>query len=94
MDATSRHRWFGVLVLAAALAMLIAGETVLSGRLKGFGFLVYWFICFGLTCMAILIAILDLRALGLRTRREQRDLLENTLNEIQSDAKNKSKRAG
>jgi hypothetical protein len=93
LNATARRRWAGVVVLGAALTMLLAGETVLKNQLKDFGFLIYWLVCFGFTCLAIIIAFLDLRALGLRTRREQRDLLENTLNKIQSDAENKQKKA-
>jgi hypothetical protein len=91
LDATRRRRWFGALVLIAALLMLIAGETVLQGRLKDLGFLIYWLVCFCLTCVAIFIAFLDVRALGLRTRREQHQLLETTLKKIQTDAQAKRK---
>jgi hypothetical protein len=72
--------------------MLIAGESVLRGRLRDFAFVVYWLACFGLTCLAILIAFLDVRALGRQTRQEQRDLLKTTLDKIQLDAKKKQKR--
>ena len=91
LDATVRRRWFGAIVLIAAMLMLIAGETVLQGRLKDFGFLLYWTLCFGFTCLAILIAFLDVRALGRRTRQEHHDLLESTLKEIQTDARDKRK---
>ena len=33
LDATARRRWFGAVVLLAALGMLICGETVLRGKL-------------------------------------------------------------
>jgi hypothetical protein len=91
MSATTRRRWIGAIVLTAALLMLIAGETVLQGRLKDLGFVLYWTLCFGFTCGAIVIAFLDVRALGLRTRKEQHDLLESTLKKIQTDARNKRK---
>jgi len=91
LDATARRRWFGAIVLIAALLMLIAGETVLQGRLKDLGFLLYWMLCFGFTCLAILVAFLDVRALGRRTRQEHHDLLESTLKEIQTDARDKRK---
>jgi hypothetical protein len=91
LDATARRRWFGAIVLTAALLMLIAGETVLQGRLKELGFLLYWALCFGFTCLAIIVAFLDVRALGRRTRQEQRDLLESTLKKIQRDARDKRK---
>jgi len=82
-----RRRWLGVLVLAGALAMLIVGETVLQGRLHNRAFLAYWLVCFALTGSAILVAFLDARALRRQTRQEAHDLLQNTLNEIASDAR-------
>jgi|SRR6516165_3772959 hypothetical protein len=91
LDVTTRRRWVGAIVLTAALLMLIAGQTVLQGRLKAFGFLVYWTLCFALTCLAIVIAFLDVRALGRRTRQEQHDLIESTLKKIQTDARDKRK---
>jgi len=90
-EATTRRRTFGVVVLGVALVMLIAGQTVLKGRLQEVGFLIYWVVCFGFTCLAIITAFLDLRALGLQARQQQRDLLKNTLNKIQSDAEKKQK---
>lgn len=86
LDATARRRWFGVLVLAAALLMLIAGETVLKAQLKDFGFLIYWLVCLCFTFLAIVVAFLDVRALGRRVRQERHQLLETTLNQIQADA--------
>ena len=94
LDATARRRWFGTIVLATALGMLIAGETVLNGRLKDLGFLIYWLACVGLTCLAMVVAFLDLRALGRRAREEHHQLLESTLNQIRSDARKKRRREG
>jgi peptidoglycan/LPS O-acetylase OafA/YrhL len=86
-DATTRRRWLGILVLIAALAMLIAGETVLQGRLQNVPFVLYWLLCLILTAAAIIIAFLDARALRRQTREEARDLLQSTLKEIETDAK-------
>jgi len=94
LDATARRRWFGALVLLAALGMLIGGETVLKGRLGNLAFIFYWLICLGLTGLAILIAFLDARALQRRTRQEQRELFETTLKEIETEAKAKPGRPG
>ena len=74
--------------------MLVVGETVLKSRLKDLPFLVYWLICFVLTGLAILVAFLDARAVGRRTRREARDLLETTLGRIETNAKHKPARLG
>lgn len=92
LGATARRRWFGVIVLVAALAMLIAGQTVLKGLLKDLGFLSYWLVCLSLTFVAMVVAFLDVRALGRRTRQERHQLLEKTLNQIQADARKKRNR--
>src|SRR5215813_11202253 len=93
MDETARRRWFGGLVLAGALGMLVAGETLLKGKLLGKAYWVYWLVCFFLTGLAMLVAFRDARAMLQRTGREQRDLLENTLKEIKSDAQERRKAA-
>ena len=92
LDATARRRWLGGVALVAALAMLISGETILKGRLKEIGFLVYWLVCFVFTGVAIVIAFLDARAVQSRTRREQRDLFETTLRQIENEARGKRPR--
>src|SRR5258708_4984179 len=92
LNATTRRRWFGALTLLAALCMLVAGETFLKTRLGPLTFLLYWFVCFGLTSLAIFIAFLDARALQRRTRQQARDLLANTLKEIEADAQAKPRR--
>jgi membrane protein implicated in regulation of membrane protease activity len=87
LDATIRRRWFGAVVLLAALGMLICGETVLKGKLGDLTFIAYWLVCFALTGLAIVVAFLDARALQRQTRQEQRDLFETTLKEIQAEAR-------
>jgi membrane protein implicated in regulation of membrane protease activity len=92
LDVTARRRWFGAIVLLAALGMLICGVTVLEGRLGNLAFFAYWLVCFGFTGLAILIALVDARALRYRIRQQQRDLFEATLKEIEAEAKAKSRR--
>jgi hypothetical protein len=89
LDATARRRWFGVIALAAALAMLLGGQTVLKEKLKNLMFVCYWMVCFGFTCLAILVALWDARALRRRTSREHRDLFEATLKEIEAKTRTK-----
>jgi len=86
LDATARRRWLGALALFLALAMLIAGETVLDGKLGVWAFLVYWLICSILTGAAVLVAFADARAVAQRTHQEHRELLERTLKEIETEA--------
>jgi hypothetical protein len=89
LDSTVKRRWFGGIALFGAIAMLICGETVLKTTLGGGAYLVYWLICFIMTGLAIVIAFMDVRALQHRIRAEHRDLIEGTIERIQSDAKEK-----
>ncbi len=89
LDATARRRWFGVIVLVAALAMLICGETVLKEKLQNLTFVCYWVVCLGFTSLAILLALLDARSLRRRISQEHRDLFEDTLRQIETNAKTK-----
>src|SRR5438874_1619238 len=93
LDGTARRRWFGAVVLFAALVMLVAGETALKGRLGDVAFIIYWLACFGLTSVAIVVAFLDVRAVRGRIREEQRKLLEATLKRIETEAKTKPDRS-
>jgi len=92
-DSTVRRRWVGAVLLFAALAMLIAGQTFLKTRLTEVAFLVYWLVCFLFTSAAILVAYIDARAVQIKTRREARKLIETTLNNIQTDANQRPTRA-
>ena len=82
MNPKTRRRWFGALCLLAAIAMLIAGETVLKGRLSALGFLFFWLVCFVITVLAMYAALVDARAVREETHAEQRALFESTLQKI------------
>jgi len=73
-----------MLFLALAAGMLIWGETVLKPHLNGVGFLLYWLGCFVVTGLAIITALLDMRATRRRIQEEQRDLLERTWKDIEN----------
>jgi membrane protein implicated in regulation of membrane protease activity len=92
LDATARRRLIGALVLLAALGMLVGGETVLKGKLENLAFIIYWLVCFGFTGAAILIALLDARALQRRTHQEQHELFDATLKQIETEAKTRPRR--
>src|SRR5215831_983007 len=94
LTAIPRRRWVGTLALAAALGMLVVGQTLLRGRFSDLAFLIYWLICFAFTGLAMGMALLDMRAVRNRTRQEQRTLLDATIKEIQRDARGKQKRSG
>ena len=94
LDATTLRRILGAIVLAGAVLMLVLGLTLWWGRLSNLGFVVYWLTCFALTGLAMIIAFMDARALRERTRRDERALLEKTLNDIVTDAKARNRAAG
>ena len=81
-SAEALRRWWGAFCLAVAAGMLIWGQTVLVPYLKGLIFIIYWFICFLFTIAAILVALIDLRAIRQRVRNEHTELIEKTLREI------------
>jgi membrane protein implicated in regulation of membrane protease activity len=88
-DSKSR-RWLGAVCLLAAIAMLVADEYLLQGRLTGLAFLAYWLVCFIFTLLAICAAFLDVRALRRSTREEQRALFEQTLQNISREKTHKT----
>jgi len=92
LDVTVRRRWFGALVVAVALAMLVAGQTILCGRLKPVEFVVYWLVCLVLTGLAIVAAFRDLRALQRQHLEEQRHLFQATLERIADECATKPQR--
>jgi hypothetical protein len=87
LDPFVRRRWFGALVLLAALGMVLAGQTVLAGHLSPAAFFAYWLVCLVLTCLAVRVAFQDVRAVQNRSRQEHRDLLQTTLEQIAREAR-------
>ena len=90
-SADSLRRWLGLLFLALAFGFLVWGQTVLRDRLKGVAFLLYWSCCFLFTVAAIITALLDVRATRKQARREHENLVQRTLEEIDSESDGKSK---
>jgi len=91
LGPTARRRWFGAIVLAVALLMLIFGQTILEGRIKGVVFVAYWLICFIFLGLTFVVAFRDVRAIQNEVRSEQRTLLESTLKDIESEARSRQK---
>jgi len=89
LDATTQRRWLGAAALLAALAMIVAGQTVIAGRLSAVGFLIYWLVCLGFTGVAIVVALIDLCANQRRLFDEQQKLVQTTLKDIETEARKK-----
>jgi hypothetical protein len=87
----AKRRWLGGIALGLAAVMLLLGETLLKGRLTQGGFVMYWMICFALTLIAIMVAVMDVRSLQQSVSRETRDLLEDTLKTIEKEARDRKR---
>ena len=79
------RRWLGLFCLTVAAGMLIWGQTLLKPLLQRWLFIFYWGMCFLFTFGAIVIALLDIRALRRRTRQEQQELLDRTMAEVEEE---------
>ena len=82
---SSVRRWLGGVYLLIAVLMLVAGVTILKDRLQGVYFIYYWLICTLLTFLTLMIAILDFRSVRRSLRREQGELLQDTLRAIEAE---------
>ena len=81
----ARRRWWGTFFLTMAAGLLIWGQTVLKTTLTGAGFLLYWAFCFLFTGLAILTALLDVRAVRRQIHKDHRKLVERALSEAKSE---------
>lgn len=79
------RRRFGLICIALAIVMLIAGETGLKLRLSGVMLLGYWATCLILTALAAVVAIADAARVAQELKDEQRSLLEETLRKIEQE---------
>jgi hypothetical protein len=77
-----------VLVLGGALLMLVAGQSVLQGKLAGALYVGYWLLCLVLTGVAVVVAFADVRATSHEIRRQERELLEHTIKQIEAESRN------
>ena len=87
------RRVLGGICLAVSAGMLVLGQTMLKERLQGRTFIYYYLVCMAMTFLTLLIALLDLRAVRLRSRREQTRLIEEALRAVARE-RDKSKQAG
>jgi hypothetical protein len=77
--ATRRRRRVGLVFLGIALLLAIAGQTLLRQHLDGLVFLFYWLACLVALGLSVAIALLDLLLVRQEARREQLELLRQTL---------------
>ena len=84
-SAQSRRHRLGIVFLVAAVLWMTAGLTVFESLLRGSTFIVYWLSCCVLTGSAMVVALVEIRALRRQVREQQRELLEETMRRIRRD---------
>jgi membrane protein implicated in regulation of membrane protease activity len=77
------RRWYGLLCLVLGGAMLFWGQTVLSSRLTGKTFIIYWTLCFLVTGLALIISLWDSYRLRRQMRQKQQRLLQEMLQQVE-----------
>jgi hypothetical protein len=81
-NADSFRRWLSMLFLAVSFAMVMWGQIVLHPHLAGVAFAIYWSVCFALSFVAVVIGILDLRAMLRALKVERLGLLRRAMRDI------------
>lgn len=71
--------------LFGALIMLALGLTFFSSHLKGVTFILFWLVCFLLTGLSAILAVIDVALIRRELKKEQRALIESTLAAAQAD---------
>jgi hypothetical protein len=80
------RRVVATVLLLAVLGMIVLGQTLLNGRLSPAATILYWGSCLLLTLGTIVLSLIDLlRTLG-ETRRTQRELAAETMEQIEREA--------
>ena len=78
----SPRRWLGIGFLLVALAMLVLGQTLLKNSLGGVAFAYYWLTCIIFTLLAATSALRDLILIRRESTAERRQLVRETLDEL------------
>jgi hypothetical protein len=83
--------------LTVAVAMLVCGLTLWERSFSPVGFLIYWTVCLVFTALAAIVALLEMVAIGEKSRRKTRELVKETwssLNETEAKSEIPSKNSG
>ena len=82
-----KRRWFGLLYLLIAGIMLVWGTTWLESYLSqsNWRFLIYWFVCFLTTLMAMFVAWIDIWIIRTRARQQRQKAVFQAFNKKSED---------
>lgn len=91
MNGLQHHRRrLATWLLAIAITLLLAGETLFRHRLGPLTTLLYWTTCLLTTLGAIGFALLDLLGSARESRAEQSAMIEQAIHEIENARKQRS----
>lgn len=82
-----------MIFLIVASAMVILGQTLLSPFLRGLAFMIYWLVCFAVTGIAMLAALLEARTISRQAREQHREMVARALDGL-ADARPNAKPPG
>lgn len=85
------RKWLIALTILSAIFLLISGQTFLKSSLAGKMYIIYWGVCMFFTVLALYLALVEMRFINMESRKEFKDLLENTLDEIRKNYDDKMK---
>ena|SRR5688572_16596987 len=87
IQTNARRRRAMLILLGIALAMVLAGVTLLAKSLTGLVFMGYWLVC--LICMfgAMILAVRDVRDIRSQNREQQTGLMEKAFDDVTAEVK-------
>ena len=83
--ADVRRRSIGLFFLLLSVVLVIWGQTLLKPYLEKLSFVLYWLACIFCLLVAVAMALLDMWVMGRRNRRQQEELYQRTLMEIEHE---------
>lgn len=79
------RRCTGAFFLTIAILMMAAGQTILSDKLKDISYVLFYLVCFIFTFLAALTALLDFWVVRKRVRKEERELIQQTMLKLKKE---------
>jgi len=84
-------RVLGSICLSTSLIMIISGLSAFQGKLKGWGFILYWSVCFLFAIGSAVFALLEIVFIRKMAQRAYKELVDECVSAIQKTQKQNSK---
>ncbi len=66
-------------LMVSVLGMILIGDAWVNAKYGPLGVMAWWLTCFALTTLLIIVALFDLREVGVNYRKQRRQILENAI---------------